>query len=146
MLAGKTENLRPLAMRFVKYGLTGLLSNGLLYSVNLALITAGLAGWQAISIGYILGVLFSFYLNRSWAFSDRPADRRRLARYAAVYAGAYPLAVGLTWTLERLGAPAWAAVLVTIGVAAVGIFIALNAWAFRAQAPEPDASRRDPAS
>lgn len=126
-----TRPLRTLGVRFIRYGLTGLLSNGLLYSINFALIVAGLAGWQAISIGYVFGVFFSFYLNRSWAFSDRPGDRRRAIRYAVVYAAAYPLAIALTWALEHVGTPAWAATLVTIGVAAVGIFIALNAWAFR---------------
>jgi putative flippase GtrA len=124
-------------IRLLRYGLVGLVQNGLMYLVGLGLIALGAKGWQATAATYPVAVLISFVLNRGWTFSDRVRDRSQILRYILVYAAVYFLSVATVWTLELIF-PAWLALLLAIPVGALAIYVGLNLWVF------PNAPRDQP--
>jgi putative flippase GtrA len=114
---------------FVRYVILGIGQNVVLYLLTLGLIALGLPGWGALAIVYPVGVVASFLLNRAWSFAGRQRVRGQFARHVLVYAAAYPLALGLSWLLERAMEP-WLATGLTIGVVAVVNFTGSNLWVY----------------
>ncbi len=120
---------------FWRYVAIGVLNNGGAYVFGLILLALGLRAWQATAIMYPLATAVSFYGNRKWSFATRATDRAQFSKYICVYAIAYPAAVGLTWSQERHGVPAWLATLVTMSIAVIAIYMALSYWVFRSRKP-----------
>lgn len=116
----------------VRYGLVGVGQNGLAYILILLLIWLGLKAWQATLILYPIAAVISFGANRAWAFGDRARHRTQFRKYVFLYVAVYPCAVALNWIQEGAGAPSWLAGLVSLAIASLGLFLALNYWVFRA--------------
>lgn len=116
---------------FLRYAAIGLAQNAVFYSLALILISVGFAAWHATAILFPVAVALSFLANRAWSFADRKRAPAEFRKYILVYAIAYPAAVAMTWAQERVGVPSWLASLITLIVAAIGIFLVLNRWVFR---------------
>lgn len=137
---------RTTSAAFVRYAVVGLTQNFALYIVTLGLLGLGLKGWGALAITYPLGVIASFLFNRAWSFAGRRRMRGQFFRHVIVYAAAYPLTLGVAWLLERVMWP-WLATGLTIGIAAVGIFVAANLWVYPSERQgDGDALRPEGAS
>jgi putative flippase GtrA len=79
-------------LQFLRFCLVGVLNTG----VGLGTIFAAkaFAGWGDLSangLGYGLGLMVSFALNRRWTFRDAGGIRRSAYRFLAAFAIAYPL-------------------------------------------------------
>lgn len=120
---------------FLRYAVVGLIQNGASYLIGLVLIALGWTAWQVMGALTPLAVLATFLANRYWSFSERRGSipRAALGRYVVAYGLAYPVAMGLAYAIERLGVPAWLTLLLTIGIAAVALYLALNFWVFRTE-------------
>lgn len=72
--------------QFVKFGLVGVLNTALHYTVFYGLYSLlGLNYLVASAIGYSIGLINSYILNRNWTFQSQNTDRRReFARFAWV--------------------------------------------------------------
>ena len=80
-----------ISTQFIRYGVVGLVSNGVLYLAYLALTWAGMGHKTAMTLLYVVGVSLTFLLNRNWSFRhDGPASRA-LLRYVAAYGFGYIL-------------------------------------------------------
>jgi len=118
----------------VRYGVVGVAQNGLAYAVTLVLIWLGLKAWQATLILYPVAAILSFAANRAWSFGNRARHGAQFRKYVFLYVAVYPCAVALNWIQERSGVPSWLASLLSLAVASVGMFLALNYWVFRTRA------------
>lgn len=115
---------------FSKAVAVGLCQNATFYGVTLLLLWMGWAAWEATMLCYPIGVLGSFLANRYWSFARRPRDVGQLLRYAALYVGIYPVAVGLNWIQENAGIASWLASLLTMAMVAPLMLAALGFWVF----------------
>lgn len=66
------RKLRVLHHTFVRYGLVGLFNTAIgLGSIYIAMTVLGLGYAPANALGYSIGILASFALNRNWTFASR---------------------------------------------------------------------------
>ena len=75
--------------QFARWAVVGLLTNGVLYVVYLALTRSLMKPPAAMSVVYLIGVILSFIGNRNWAFKHSGRADAALARYVAAYAVGY---------------------------------------------------------
>lgn len=121
---------RPVHTAFLRYAAVGLVSNGLLYGLNLGLVTLGLSPAQSVMIAYPLGVCLTFWANWRWSFKSDEVAGRAFTKYLVVYALGYVFMLTAVFALGRFSTPAWLALLLAIGSTAVFIFTLLRIWAF----------------
>ncbi|MEM9148719.1 MAG: GtrA family protein [Pseudomonadota bacterium] len=121
-----------LLQRALRFGLVGLMNTGIGLAAILAVQELTPAGpYLANGIGYGVGLVVSFLLNRRWTFAaDGPALPQAL-RFALTFAVCYGLNLATLGGLLALGAPA---VLAQIGAMAVytgAFFVASQVFVFR---------------
>ena len=77
-------------MTVVKFGLVGLLNTAIGFAIILAALSAGFNDYAANALGYGLGLIISYSLNRYWTFSatSQPSFREIIA-FCGVFAFAY---------------------------------------------------------
>lgn len=121
---------RPVHAAFLRYATVGLLSNGLLYGLNLLLVALGLSPAQSVMIAYPLGVCLTFWANWRWSFKSNEVAGRAFTKYLVVYGLGYVFMLALVFVLDRISVPAWLTLLLAIGSTAVLIFTLLRIWAF----------------
>jgi putative flippase GtrA len=119
------------AAAFRRYAIVGAAQNALFYGIMLLALGLGAAAWKAMALLYPVATTLSFFAHRSWSFGARTISRWQFPRYVFVYTAAYPSVVCLTWFQEEIGVPSWLALLVTMAVAVIGIYLALDRWVFR---------------
>ncbi|MBE3596494.1 MAG: GtrA family protein [Hydrogenibacillus sp.] len=128
----------------VRYLLVGVVNTAVGTGTMLILIlAAGISYWPATAIGFALGVLVSFTLNRAFTFRHRGEVRRTFARFVTVTAVGYVVTFALAhevvppvvrWilgpsVLSPEGVEAVAAVFGT-GLYTGLTFLAHRAWTF----------------
>ena len=118
----------------VRFGVVGLLQNGLNVAVFALATGLGVHYRVAAVLAALVALLASFLLNRGWTFPGRPAPiHHQGARYALVFASAVALGVVvLTFFVEVAGLPEIAAQVAAILVVAPLSFLVQRAWVFRA--------------
>lgn len=116
--------------RALRYGAVGIAQNGFSYLLILLMLRQGWAAWQAFLILNPIIVVLTFLIHRYWTFEGRVRRTWQPARYGIVYGSTYFFAVAFTWLQEAIGVQSWLASLITIGVAACGLFLVLNRWVF----------------
>lgn len=127
------DTLAPL----VRYGIVGLVSNGLLFLIYLALEALGAVPEFAATLAFILGTAWTYVANRQWSFKSDRRHTTAAPRYVATYLIGYALTVGtLSFTHRILGWPHYMGQLFAIGIAAVAIFVLLKVWVFRLEAAQ----------
>jgi putative flippase GtrA len=125
------------AAAFLRYIAVGAVQNALFYGLMLLLLSVGAAAWQSMAVLYPIATIVSFFAHRSWSFGARAISRWQFPRYICVYAMAYPAVICMTWFQEEIGVPSWLALLVTMAIAVIGIYLALARWVFRRSASVP---------
>ena len=88
---GVLGGLPPMTfMTIMKFGLVGLLNTAIGFSIILAALAAGLGDYTANALGYGLGFILSYVLNRHWTFAIRqPMSAVELARFGSAAAFSY---------------------------------------------------------
>ncbi len=125
-------------VQFVKFGIVGI-SNTLLTFIVYTLLLKVFGVWYiaASAIGFVVGAVNGFLLNRRWTFAGHVGDSLTPLRWAVVQSGGLGINLGLLYVfvhdarLDKLLAQAFATVVVTVST-----FIVNRAWTFR-HVPEP---------
>ncbi|MGO8906351.1 MAG: GtrA family protein [Solirubrobacteraceae bacterium] len=126
-----------LFVQFLKFGIVGV-SNTLLTFIVYTLLLKVFGVWYlaASAIGFTVGAINGFILNRRWTFRDHVGDAFTPVRWAIVQGSGLALNLGLLFLfvhgagLDKLLAQACATVIVTVLT-----FFVNRAWTFRMPAP-----------
>ncbi len=117
--------------QFLRYASVGLVSNLLLYLAYLGLTILGLGHKTSMTLVYVLGVLSTFIVNRSWTFNHGGMAQAAFVRYVIAYLLGYLFNLGLLWfAVDRLHLPHQGVQAVVIVVVAVGLFLMHRYWVF----------------
>jgi putative flippase GtrA len=137
-VAGPARRLSaPLLIQFLKFGIVGI-SNTLLTFAVYTLLLKGFGVWYiaASAIGFVVGAVNGFLLNRRWTFSGHVGDAFTPVRWGIVQGCGLGLNLGLLYLfvhdagLDKLLAQAFATAIVTVLT-----FLANRAWTFRMRPP-----------
>lgn len=116
------------ALRFV---LVGVASNAFLYLLYFGMTSAGIGHKVAMSLVYVLGVLQTFVLNRTWTFDHAGRAGSAFRRYCLAYCGCYFLQLGLLYLLvDRVGVNHLLAQGLTMCTVAFVLFVLQKYWVF----------------
>ena len=129
----------PLLIQFVKFGIVGV-SNTLLTFVVYTLLLKVFGVWYlaASAIGFAVGTINSFLLNRRWTFRGHVGDALTPLRWTVVQCGGLGVNEGLLYVfvhdarVDKLLSQAFATAVVTVTT-----FLANRAWTFRTHTPLP---------
>jgi len=114
-----------------RYAVVGLASNAVGYLLYLLLTHFGMGYKSAMSLLYAVGVVQTFYFNRSWSFGHQGRVHGALARYVIAYALGYLLNLGLLWfAVDRLHLPHQIVQAIAIVLVAASLFLMHRYWVF----------------
>lgn len=120
-----------LIQQLVRFGVTGLLSNSIIYLGYLAVTWVGMGHKSAMTLCYLLGILMSFVLNRSWTFRSRTNTTPALLRYGIVYFSGYIVNFLILYIfVDFYGFPHQLVQGAAILTLAVAFFLAQKFWIF----------------
>jgi putative flippase GtrA len=127
----------PMLVQFVKFGIVGV-SNTLLTLVVYTVLLKVFGVWYlaASGIGFIVGAINGFLLNRRWTFRDHVGDALTPVRWGIVQTCGLGVDEGLLFLfvhdahLDKLIAQVCATAVVTVST-----FFINRAWTFRVHAP-----------
>lgn len=116
---------RAVLRQLLRYGLVGVMTNAVGYSLFILLTYFGMDAKVAITILYPLAICFTFAANRKWTFEHRGKLLRSANAYVTVHGMGYLLNLGLLALLtDILGYPYQAVQAVAIFVVAGFVFVA----------------------
>lgn len=134
---------RPVLIQFLKFGIVGISNTLLTFAVyTLLLKVFGVWYLAASAIGFAVGTINSFLLNRRWTFRGHVGDALTPVRWTVVQCSGLGVNLGLLYLLvhdagvDKLLAQALATAVVTVST-----FFANRAWTFRTHAPLPVGGR-----
>ena len=125
-------------LQFVKFGIVGISNTIITFAVYTLLLKAfGVWYIAASAIGFIVGAINGFLLNRRWTFAGHVGDSLTPVRWGVVQTCGLGINLGLLYLLvhdagfDELVAQALATIVVTVTT-----FLVNRAWTFRHE-PEP---------
>jgi putative flippase GtrA len=137
-VARRSRDLRaPVLVQFIKFGIVGV-SNTLLTLVVYTVLLKVFGVWYlaASAIGFIVGAVNGFLLNRRWTFRDHVGDSFTPVRWGIVQTCGLGINEALLYLLvhhahlDKLLAQVCATAVVTVTT-----FFVNRAWTFRVHAP-----------
>jgi putative flippase GtrA len=137
-LAGPLARLSgPMLVQFVKFGIVGVSNTVLAFAIYTVLLKVfGVWYLAASAIGFIVGAVNGFLLNRRWTFAGHVGDALTPVRWGVVQGGGLALNEGLLYlfvdgaSVEKLLSQAFATIIVTVIT-----FLVNRAWTFRMHPP-----------
>src|SRR5580692_7558155 len=122
----------PMLVQFVKFGIVGVSNTVIAFAVYTVLLKVfGVWYLAASAIGFALGAVNGFLLNRRWTFSGHVGDALTPVRWGVVQSCGLALNEGLLYVfvddarLDKLIAQVCATAIVTVLT-----FVANRAWTF----------------
>ncbi len=130
----------PPIAQFARYAAVGVLNTAVTLLAYHGLIVAGVHYRVASAIGYTLGGLTSYVVNRAWTFAGHGGSHLRVGpRYGVVFVlGLLTDLVLITLLVADVGVGKLLAQLLVAPVVAVQGFVLARRWAFRAPPATPD--------
>jgi putative flippase GtrA len=134
-----------MAKQFGRFVVVGASNTLLSLAVYLALLAVGVPYLLAAALGFVVGAVNGYVLNRWWTFSAPSASRRQVAAYLAVQAVGLLITVGVVDLLHghapKIVGQAVAIPLATVAIplATVAMFSLNRTWTFRTRAGFPRA-------
>jgi putative flippase GtrA len=125
----------PIVAQFIKFGIVGI-SNTLLFFAVYTLLLEVFGVWYiaASAIGFVVGAVNGFLLNRAWTFSGHVGDALTPVRWAIVQGCGLALNEGLLYLcVDGLGLHKLIGQAIAIAIVVVVTFLANRAWTFRAR-------------
>lgn len=124
------RSLSGASWRFI---LNGIVSNATLYGLFVLLIYVDLDYRIAVSILYVLGILWNYTVNRLWSWKSEAKIASSFVKYLILYAVIYVLHLGLVIAMvERIGISSYLAPLLSMGLLLLPQMWALNRFVFAA--------------
>lgn len=121
-------------IRFVRYCTTGLLNTAITYVIYAALITGGTSHTLALAVGYVCGMLGSYFINARWTFQSQRSVVQ-LLKFLAV--NLLILGFGelsLRWILTNITGSAYAGQALNLVPTTLLGFVANQGFVFRTKA------------
>lgn len=117
--------------QIVSFGVIGIVSNGVLYVLYLALTSLGVGHKIGLTLVFATGVLCTYALNRRWTFRHNERIGSSAGRYIGAYFVGYLANVGsLILLVDVLKLPHRAVVLGLIVATAGLMFVLQKFWVF----------------
>ena len=117
--------------QFIRFGIVGLVSNGVLYLGYLALTAATIEPKLAMTLVYVVGTLQGFLFNKRWSFRSDHGYAPELVRYVLAYAFGYALNLAALFVLvDRWGLPHRSVQALMIVTLALVLFALQKLWVF----------------
>jgi putative flippase GtrA len=136
---------RPMLVQFVKFGVVGVSNTLLAFTIYTVLLKVfGVWYLAASAIGFVLGAVNGFLLNRRWTFAGHVGDALTPVRWGIVQGCGLGLNLGLLYLfvddagIEKLLSQAFAT-----GIVTVITFLVNRAWTFRMHHPPVAAADAD---
>lgn len=119
-------------VKSLKFVVAGAINTIVTYSLYVTLIYAGLHYNLALTLEYLVGIVFGYLMNRHWTFSSHEATRYSFFKYSATYVLVYFINLILLNLLVGLGllGPILGQ-LMALGIATVASFLLQNFWVFK---------------
>lgn len=132
MARGTFGVMRHTVGQLIRYGVVGLVSNGIGYLLYLAITAAGVGPKLAMTILYVIGVIQSFIFNKGWSFRYSGKLGPSFLRYCAAYAIGYVVnLLILLVAVDYLGWPHQIVQGVAVLLLALLLFALQKYWVFR---------------
>jgi putative flippase GtrA len=135
----------PVLVQFVKFGIVGVSNTVLAFAIYTVLLKVfGVWYLGASAIGFIVGAINGFLLNRRWTFAGHVGDSLTPVRWGIVQGCGLALNEGLLYLfvdgvdIEKLLGQACATVIVTVIT-----FFVNRAWTFRMHHPHSAVAAAD---
>ena len=120
----------------MRYVLVGGVGTSVNYAAFLTLLLVGLPYAAASAIGYAVGTLAAYTLNRRWTFGIREHRLGYLVRYGTVQlTGMASTVAVLALLVEVAGVPSPVAQLIALAIVNLATFELNRRWSFAAPAP-----------
>jgi len=123
----------PVVVQFIKFGIVGVSNTLLSFAIYTVLLKVfGVWYLAASAIGFIIGAVNGFLLNRRWTFAGHVGDALTPVRWGVVQGCGLALNLGLLYLfvdgagVEKLLGQALATAIVTVVT-----FLVNRAWTFR---------------
>jgi len=127
--------------QFLRYGLVGLASNGVLYVAYLVLTAVGLEAKLTMTLLYAIGVAQTFFFNKRWSFRHGGLHGPAFMRYCVAYGFGYMVnLIALLILADSLGYPHQIVQGVLVLLLAVMLFLLQKFWVFPTKTSLPTAS------
>jgi putative flippase GtrA len=127
----------PMLVQFVKFGIVGVSNTLLAFAIYTVLLKVfGVWYLGASAIGFVVGAVNGFLLNRRWTFAGHVGDSLTPVRWGVVQGCGLALNEGLLYLfvdgagIEKLLGQAFATAIVTVIT-----FLVNRAWTFRMHPP-----------
>lgn len=118
--------------QLIRYGIVGVLSNILAYLIYLGITASGIEPKLAMSFVYLLGIIQTFFLNKTWSFHFDGSTAPALIRYIVIYLLGYLINIfALFLLVDKLGFPHQWVMGGLILFMALFFFVGQKYWAFR---------------
>jgi putative flippase GtrA len=135
----------PMLVQFVKFGVVGVSNTLLAFTIYTVLLKVfGVWYLAASAIGFVVGAVNGFLLNRRWTFAGHVGDALTPVRWGIVQGCGLALNEGLLYLfvddagIEKLLSQAFATAIVTVIT-----FLVNRAWTFRMHHPPVAAADAD---
>jgi len=137
LLAPLPGAARPVVVQFVKFGIVGISNTLITFAVyTLLLKVFGVWYLAASAIGFIVGAVNGFLLNRAWTFRGHVGDSFTPVRWGIVQSSGLALNEGLLYLwVDGLGINKLIAQALAIVIVTTVTFFVNRAWTFRVRAP-----------
>ncbi len=134
LLVHPIQSMKTTLRQIIRYGIVGIASNAVVYLLYLVITAAGMEHKLAMSLLYVVGVVQTSLLNKSWSFDHDGSHRLAFVRYVISYGVGYVVNLtALYFCVDRLGWPHQAVQGVMILVVAALLFMLQKFWVFRTQ-------------
>lgn len=123
--------------QLLNFGTIGIVSNALLYCLYLIATSFGVGPKVAMTLVFVLGVLWTYTFNRRLTFQHRGAVAKSALRYLGAYGLAYALNLAaLALLVDVMGLPHPAVMLSLTAATAALLFVSQKYWVFSANRAE----------
>jgi putative flippase GtrA len=124
--------VRALLSQWIRFSTIGIKANIVYYLLYVLMTAAGLSPAASVTMVYLFGVVYTFWLSKGFVFRDRGLVKHQFACYVLVYGIAWGLnLMTLEFMISRLGINHLVAQGVLVCVFAVLTFTALRFLVFR---------------
>jgi putative flippase GtrA len=132
-LAGRLGAGAPVVVQFVQFGIVGVSNTLLAFAVyTLLLKVFGVWYVAASGIGFAVGAVNGFLLNRRWTFKEHVGDRSTPLKWAVVQTCGLACNLGLVYLfVDGLGMDELVGQIPTTVIVTVLTFAANRAWTFK---------------
>lgn len=122
--------------QFLRYGIVGLVSNGLGYVIFLGLTNIGIGPKLAMTLLYLTSTALSYWGNWRWTFASNGSFFKTSYRFLLVYLGGYLLNFAILYSFVDIYHYAFQWVqAISIFIVSLFLFTALRIFVFGATNP-----------